>query len=205
MPSENSIQLSGSKLLYAILGATIQLHVARLQNLARKAGFRPEQPRVPAGHPDGGEWVDEDGDADLILIGGDPEDISKFPEKPPPTTRKRNVWAICVAKYLWRPTCSFRPRVSPTGFGTMPGTGSLPTRMNRNILINSGVQQRSLNPDTISITLSNKRRLAATDLPENELKIGAIWCAFQPIDIGRSRVGMGSRMTNLEANLHATI
>lgn len=108
MPSENSIQLSSSKLLYAILGATIQLHVARLQDLARKAGFRPEQPRVPAGHPDGGEWVDEDGDADLILIGGDPEDISKFPEKPPPTTRERNVWAIRVAKYLLETNVQFQ-------------------------------------------------------------------------------------------------
>ncbi|MCX7306213.1 MAG: hypothetical protein NTV73_18045 [Hyphomicrobiales bacterium] len=139
MPSENSIQLSCSKLLYAILGATIQLPVVRLQNLARKAGFRPDQPRVPAGNLDGGEWVDEDGDADLILIGGDPEDISKFPEKPPPTTRERNVWAIRVAKYLLETNVQFQTARVANWIVTVPGTGSLPTRMNRNILINSGV------------------------------------------------------------------
>jgi len=31
----------------------------RLRFLAAKAGFRPNQPRVPAGNSDGGQWVGE--------------------------------------------------------------------------------------------------------------------------------------------------
>jgi len=30
----------------------------RQDDLARKAGFDPDQPRVPAGNPDGGQWTD---------------------------------------------------------------------------------------------------------------------------------------------------
>jgi len=33
----------------------------QLDNLARKAGFNPSQPRVPAGSPDGGKWADGGG------------------------------------------------------------------------------------------------------------------------------------------------
>jgi hypothetical protein len=44
-----------------------------------KAGFRPDEPRVPAGNPDGGQWTDEGGggafagieqDVDPIVTGG---------------------------------------------------------------------------------------------------------------------------------------
>ena len=31
-----------------------------MRELARKAGFNPDQPRVPAGNPDGGQWTRED-------------------------------------------------------------------------------------------------------------------------------------------------
>jgi len=36
--------------------------------LRGKAGFRPEQPRVPAGNPDGGQWADGGGGGNLIRI-----------------------------------------------------------------------------------------------------------------------------------------
>ena len=31
----------------------------KLLRLRRKAGFNPNQPRVPSGNPDGGKWSDE--------------------------------------------------------------------------------------------------------------------------------------------------
>jgi hypothetical protein len=41
--------------------ASTRLELQRLhaQRLARK--YSPEQPRVPAGNPDGGQWTDADG------------------------------------------------------------------------------------------------------------------------------------------------
>jgi hypothetical protein len=39
--------------------------LAERRQLASKAGFRPDQLRVPAGSPDGGQWMDEGQDADV--------------------------------------------------------------------------------------------------------------------------------------------
>jgi hypothetical protein len=43
----------------------MDLAMLRLQ-LALEAAFNPNQPRVPAGHPDGGQWTD--GDAGIIPV-----------------------------------------------------------------------------------------------------------------------------------------
>lgn len=75
--------------------------------LARKAGFRPDQPRVPAGNPDGGQWTDEPswsgdtraGDQPIIFVSHDrPPPI---PKKRPPTIRERNRWSVVVARTLF--------------------------------------------------------------------------------------------------------
>lgn len=39
----------------------VYVSALRLCLLARKAGFRPDQPRVPGGNPDGGQWTDDPG------------------------------------------------------------------------------------------------------------------------------------------------
>ena len=43
--------------------AALRRELASVQTelLARKAGFNPDQPRVPAGNPDGGQWTDGGG------------------------------------------------------------------------------------------------------------------------------------------------
>ncbi|MBL8583374.1 MAG: hypothetical protein JNL61_14260 [Rhizobiaceae bacterium] len=73
------------------------LRARRLGDLLRKANFNPNQPRVPAGEPDGGQWT---------LVGGsgyrppdDPSEPPKFPEQEPPT-RTVNAIAQAVARYL---------------------------------------------------------------------------------------------------------
>ena len=42
----------------------MQLAYARNLVALGKAGFNPAQPRVPAGHPDGGQWTRDGGAAD---------------------------------------------------------------------------------------------------------------------------------------------
>lgn len=80
-------------LLYIIMQATFVVRAALIETLQHKAGFRPDQPRVPAGNPEGGQWVDEDGDADLVLVDGDPNEFPDAPEKRPSTTKERNAWS----------------------------------------------------------------------------------------------------------------
>ena len=87
--------------LYVIMRATFVVRTALLDALQQKAGFRPDQPRMPAGNPEGGRWVDEDGDADLILVNGDPSEFPDAPEEPPATTKERNIWSRRVARFLF--------------------------------------------------------------------------------------------------------
>jgi hypothetical protein len=98
-PAQRDRQIgSRTSLFHGIVTATLLLRAARIQALLRKAGFRPDQPRVPAGHPDGGQWTDENGE--LIYVGSDPNEHPEVPDNPPPTTRERNIWAVRVARYL---------------------------------------------------------------------------------------------------------
>jgi hypothetical protein len=41
-----------------LIGLRLSTALLRL-HVIFKAGFRPDQPRVPAGNPDGGQWTDE--------------------------------------------------------------------------------------------------------------------------------------------------
>lgn len=51
--------------------ACLRLEV-RMLALALKAGYRPDQPRVPAGNPDGGQWTDDEADASARLASARP-------------------------------------------------------------------------------------------------------------------------------------
>jgi hypothetical protein len=50
----------------------VKLALMRFEALRRKAGFNSDQPRVPAGNPDGGQWTSGDGAA------GGGRDITEF-------------------------------------------------------------------------------------------------------------------------------
>lgn len=54
-------RLSARALACRTAGARMMAAFARFQALAEKAGFNPDQPRVPAGNPDGGKWTGSDG------------------------------------------------------------------------------------------------------------------------------------------------
>ncbi len=96
---------------YALLVANAE----RLAALLRKAGYHPDQPRVPRGEPDGGQWTDEGGGETedgwlaalqrrlpepLFLASDDPSLPPQVPEEPPTTTRERNIIARAVAEFI---------------------------------------------------------------------------------------------------------
>jgi len=47
---------------YQLAAARFQITLIRHAYACRKAGFNPDQPRVPRGNPDGGQWTAEGGD-----------------------------------------------------------------------------------------------------------------------------------------------
>lgn len=79
MPATD-IGLSLARLNYAV-AANCALTLGRALERSLKAGFRPDEPRVPAGNPDGGQWTDEGGlgvagdFARIIRVGGEEENL----------------------------------------------------------------------------------------------------------------------------------
>jgi len=70
-----SIDHALAELRYELSANAFRLAALRLE-LALKAGFNPEQPRVPAGQPGGGQWTDGD-EAPVI---NDPPIEEVYPE-----------------------------------------------------------------------------------------------------------------------------
>jgi hypothetical protein len=60
---------------------------------AYKYGFNPNQPRVPRGQPEGGQWAGDGTSSDSIRLAGDipTGDSPEVPKEAPPTTRLRNI------------------------------------------------------------------------------------------------------------------
>jgi hypothetical protein len=72
-----------------------------------KYGFNPNQPRVLAGNPDGGQWTDDGSSSGRIRLAGEipTGDSPEVPKEPPPTTRLRNILIRNLARrlgpYIW--------------------------------------------------------------------------------------------------------
>ena len=71
------ILFSTTALVARLAGAAALFDAAAVQALLRKANFNPNQPRVPRGNTDGGQWTrvgaPEGGDAALILVSDEPK------------------------------------------------------------------------------------------------------------------------------------
>ncbi len=79
--------LSARALTCHIAGERMMAAFARLQAFAEKGGFNPDQPRVPAGNPDGGQWTGSNGSAEgqqpgIGDNGGPPLDPPEPPKEP---------------------------------------------------------------------------------------------------------------------------
>ena len=74
---------------------------------ALKAGYRPDQPRVPRGQREGGQWVDDGGSSGRMVLAGDipTNDTPEIPKEAPKTTRLRNLVVRQLARqlgpYVW--------------------------------------------------------------------------------------------------------
>ena len=90
----------------AALRFEIKLLKASLQARRHaKANFNPDQPRVPAGHPDGGQWTDDDGwpaDASGLSTGQIYAAglIPRIPRQRPPSAPERTALMRAVAIWL---------------------------------------------------------------------------------------------------------
>ncbi len=58
---DRTAQTVGRNLGYSLVSLRLKLAMLRFRFLAWKAGFDPNQPRVPAGVREGGQWTDADG------------------------------------------------------------------------------------------------------------------------------------------------
>jgi hypothetical protein len=80
--------------------------------LAFKAGFNPNQPRVPAGNPDGGQWTGSGGRSGSSGANGGgltqvaqnvpPDHLTDIPEERPESARLRNAVIKRVATFVAR-------------------------------------------------------------------------------------------------------
>lgn len=57
------------KIKYELAAARFEVSLIRFDHACRKAGFNPNEPRVPAGNPDGGQWTTEGGNASYTTVG----------------------------------------------------------------------------------------------------------------------------------------
>lgn len=99
--------LSARALACHIAGERMMAAFARLQALAEKAGFNPDQPRAPGGGPGGGQWIYVEGYAQgrqpgMGDNGGPPLDPPEPPKEPPKDKASRTQAAKELAKQILR-------------------------------------------------------------------------------------------------------
>jgi len=87
------------------LAAATRFELAmRRHERALKAGFNPEQPRVPRGQPEGGQWTGDDGGSssgNIRLAGEIPTgDSPEIPKEKPPTSRERTSVLKEVSRHI---------------------------------------------------------------------------------------------------------
>lgn len=99
--------LSARALACRIAGERMMTAFARFQAFAEKAGFNPDQPRVPAGNPNGGQWTGGEGSASsrqpgIGDNGGPKHDPPETPKEPPKDKPSRLQAGRTLAKQLLR-------------------------------------------------------------------------------------------------------
>ena len=83
----------------SLLHASVVETKLRALDRAVKAGFDPNQPRVPAGNPDGGRWTDGGGGTQVAQ--NDPSDRpTDIPEERPTSAKLRNAAIKVVARHV---------------------------------------------------------------------------------------------------------
>ena len=68
VPPTKELGLKCRQLEWSLAARRFQLAYARHVQALVKAGFNPDQPRVPAGNPDGGQWANEGGSRTRVRL-----------------------------------------------------------------------------------------------------------------------------------------
>jgi hypothetical protein len=74
----------------------LEWELFRFRHLPRKA-FNPDQPRVPAGNPDGGQWTSEGAQGAPMRVAGP---VPRIPQRRPPTSAERTAVYKQLAAWL---------------------------------------------------------------------------------------------------------
>jgi hypothetical protein len=85
------------------LAAATRFELAiRRHDRALKYGYSPDQPRVPRGQPEGGQWASDGTSSGRVRLAGDipTNDPPEIPEEKPPTSRDRTAVLKEVARRL---------------------------------------------------------------------------------------------------------
>ena len=103
-PSRLALAAHRNTLACHLAGERLMRALARLQALVEKGGFNPDQPRVPAGSPEGGQWGGGEGGGQSRQPGiGDNGGPALDPVKDPPQDRQAKTKAAkALAKAIAR-------------------------------------------------------------------------------------------------------
>lgn len=85
------------------LGAATRFEIAmHRHDRALKYGYNPDQPRVPAGNRQGGQWTDGDGSSGRVRLAGDVPtgDSPEVPQERPPKSADRTAALKAAARSL---------------------------------------------------------------------------------------------------------
>lgn len=109
-----AFEIARSRLYYRA-AALHFLFSANNFRLFLRANFHPDEPRVPAGNSDGGQWTVGNGSSLRTHVGRLPairvsekpnDDLPKIPKEPPPATSQR--WAIVKRLASWAAETALR-------------------------------------------------------------------------------------------------
>jgi hypothetical protein len=117
-----------SSLRFSIANVLLDLRLLNL-SLHLKAGFRPNQPRVPAGNPDGGQWTAEEGRGRVLLVnrrsprGAGQVRINGRWQTATPAQEARLAVSLGDMRAALRAVRNFDPKWKPTpqAYGTIEG------------------------------------------------------------------------------------
>jgi hypothetical protein len=101
---DRQAEFDASGVRWHLAALRVELALIRFEQWRRKAGFNPDQPRVPAGNPGGGQWTSEGWAANqtvLQLAGPVPtDDPPEIPSERPSDPQQRNSIVRSVARWL---------------------------------------------------------------------------------------------------------
>jgi hypothetical protein len=200
-----------SNLRWHFAALAVQLSIVKV-GFTLKAGFRPDQPRVPRGRPDGGQWTDEvvpvggrgRGGGPPRRIGGRWTNVRPDQEARLAVSRGEMQEALRAVRRLdpkWRPT----PQLYETVEGAIAANQAIAQEARFRLfeLTNARVGPGPFAREWIPAPTTN-RELSATERQEiNRIgrRFGCHWCGSKDPKTGSGNLLVTTRCQQRSANL----